>query len=101
MKVGCNLIYSICLLIYFIYLICFFILFTFFLKHIIMKAASYIKNRLIDATTKSDKEESADLPDMSTLGGDEEVKEEKGLKILTLNKLLTRIPIISKNKRRK
>ena len=40
MKGGCNLIYSICLLIYFIYLICFFILFTFFLKHIIMKAAS-------------------------------------------------------------
>ena len=38
---------------------------------------------------------------MSTLGGDEEVKEEKGLKILTLNKLLTRIPIISKNKSRK
>ena len=38
----------------------------------------------------TDKEESEDLPPMAPLEGDEEeVKEGKGLKILTLNKLLT------------
>ena len=31
---------------------------------------------------------------MSPLKGDEEVKEEKGLKILTTNKLLTRLPVL-------
>ena len=48
-----------------------------------------MKNRLI-LQEKSDKEES----DMSPLEGDEEVKEGKGLKILTPNKLLTRLPIL-------
>ena len=45
-----------------------------------------MKNRLI-LQEKSDKEES----DMSPLEGDEEVKEGKGLKILTPNKLLAQI----------
>ena len=48
-----------------------------------------MKNRLI-LQEKNDKEES----DMSPLEGDEEVKEGKGLKILTPNKLLTRLPIL-------
>ena len=39
---------------------------------------------------KSNKEEFVDLPPMPPLEGDEEVKEEKELKILTPNKLLTR-----------
>ena len=43
----------------------------------------------------TDKEESIDLFDIPPIEGDEEVKEEKGLKILTPNKLLTRIPILS------
>ena len=42
-----------------------------------------------------DKKESEDLTDMRPLEGDEEeVKEGKGLKILTPNKLLTRLPIL-------
>ena len=42
-----------------------------------------------------DKEESADLSDQPALEGDEkEVKEKKGLKILTPNKLLTRLPVL-------
>ena len=47
-----------------------------------------------DTTRKSDKDEPVDLSDMPPLEGDEEVKEGKGLKILTLNKLLTRRPIL-------
>ena len=35
-----------------------------------------------------------DLSDMPPLEGDEEVKEGKGLKILTPNKLLTRFPVL-------
>ena len=43
----------------------------------------------------SDKEESVAFSDMPPLGGDEEeVKEGKGLKILTPNRLLTRLPIL-------
>ena len=42
----------------------------------------------------SDKEESVDISDMLPLEGDEEkVRERKGIKILTLNKL-TRLPIL-------
>ena len=41
------------------------------------------------------KEESEELPLMPPLeGNEEEVKEEKGLKILTPNKLLIRLPIL-------
>ena len=47
----------------------------------------------IDKEDLNDKEECVDLPDMSPLEGDEEVREGKELKILTLNKLLTRLPI--------
>ena len=43
----------------------------------------------------NNKEESVDLSHMPQLEGDEEqVKEWKGLKILTPNKLLTRLPIL-------
>ena len=42
----------------------------------------------------TDKEESADLSDIPRLEGDEEVKEGKGLKILTPNKLLTRLLVV-------
>ena len=42
----------------------------------------------------TDKEESIDLIDMPPLEVDERVKERKGLKILTPNKLLTRLSIL-------
>ena len=42
----------------------------------------------------TDKEESVDLSDMPVLEGDEEIKQGKGLKILTPNKLLTRLPVL-------
>ena len=43
----------------------------------------------------TDEEESVDLPDMLPLEGDEEeIKEEKGLKILIPIKLLSRLPIL-------
>ena len=51
---------------------------------------------LTDTTIKSDKEESAE--DVPALEGDEEVKEGKGLKILTANKLLTRLPLLAQVK---
>ena len=43
---------------------------------------------------KKDKKEYVDLFDMPPLTGDEEAKEEKELKILTPNKLLTRLQIL-------
>ena len=47
------------------------------------------------ASRISNKEESVDLSDMPPLEGDEEeLKEGKRLKILTPNKLLTRLPIL-------
>ena len=42
----------------------------------------------------TDKEESIDLIDIPPLEVDEKVKERKGLKILTPNKLLTRLSIL-------
>ena len=43
----------------------------------------------------TDKEESIDLSDIPPLEGDEiEVKEGKGIKILTPNKLLSRLPVL-------
>ena len=48
----------------------------------------------VDTPRKSDKKESADLSDMPPLEGDEEVKEGKGLKILTPKKLLNRLPVL-------
>ena len=41
-----------------------------------------------------EEEECIDLSDMAPLEGDGELKEGKGLKILTSNKLLTRFPIL-------
>ena len=40
------------------------------------------------------KEESVDLSDRPPLEGDEEIKEGKGLQILTPNKFFTRVPIL-------
>ena len=46
-------------------------------------------------STDDDSNEFIDIPDMSPLESDEEdVKEGKGLKILTPNKLLDRLPIL-------
>ena len=43
----------------------------------------------------SDKDESLDLSEIEPLEGDnEEVKEKKGLKFLTQNKLITRLPML-------
>ena len=47
-----------------------------------------------DTTRKSYKEDFVDLSERPPLQSDEEVKEEKGLNILSLNKLLTRPPIL-------
>ena len=44
--------------------------------------------------TKNDKNESLDLSDMLPIESYEEVKERKGVKILALEKLLTRFPIL-------
>ena len=47
-----------------------------------------------DNKEPTDKEESEDLPLIPSLEGDQEGKEGKGLKILTRNKSLTRLPIL-------
>ena len=47
-----------------------------------------------DTTINSDNKESVDLPDMPSLEDNEKVKEGKGLKILTPNKLLTTLSIL-------
>ena len=68
------------------------ILLIYFLEH---NYKDWFKNEeLGDTTRKSDKEESVELSDIEPLECDEEVKEGKGFKILTPNKLLTRLPIL-------
>ena len=62
------------------------ILLSYFLKHITMPSLK-MKNRLIQ-------QQKSDIPSMAPLEQDDEVKEGKGLKFLTPNKLLTRLPII-------
>ena len=53
------------------------------------------KEKSVDRTTKLDKKGSGPSPSMLALGGnEEEVKEGKWLKILTPNKLLTRIAVL-------
>ena len=47
-----------------------------------------------DTTIERDEKLSADLSDIPPLEGDEEVKERKELKILTPNKLFTRLPVL-------
>ena len=47
------------------------------------------KEESTDRTRKSDKEQSVDLSDMPPLEANEQVKEGRGLNILTPNKLLT------------
>ena len=52
------------------------------------------KEELSDTTINSDNKESVDLSDMPSLEDNEKVKEGKGLKILTPNKLLTTLSIL-------
>ena len=47
-----------------------------------------------DKEESTDKKESLDLIDMPPLGDDEKVKQEKGSKMLTPNKLLSRLPTL-------
>ena len=54
----------------------------------------WFENEESSDTRKYDKEESVNLSDMPPLEDDGEVKEGKGLKILTANKLLTRRPVL-------
>ena len=54
----------------------------------------YKNKKSVNTRRKNDKEEPVDLSDIPPLEGDEEVKEGKGLKNLTPNKLLTRLPIL-------
>ena len=55
---------------------------------------SEIEEKLTNKAESTDKEESEDFPAMPpTEGNEEEVKEGKGSKLLTTNKLLTRLPI--------
>ena len=61
---------------------------------------NWFKNEeLADTTRKNDKEESVDLSDMPLLEGDEKVKERIGIKVLSPNKLLTRLPILLAQKK--
>ena len=55
---------------------------------------AYIYSNWFQNDELTDKEESADLTNMPPLKDDEEVKEVKGLKFLTPNKLLTRLSIL-------
>ena len=83
------------------------VLLIYLLKHIFMMTGLKMKNQgkgkvttksdneeSTDTTWKSDKEESVDLPSIPPIKDDEEVKEGKWLKIITPNKLLTRLPIL-------
>ena len=63
--------------------------------------ACFENKELTDTTRKSDKErldefdkESLDISNITVLERDKKVKEGKGLKMLTQNKLLTRLPIL-------
>ena len=62
------------------------------LKKLFLEAHSY--DDWFENERLTDKEESVDLSDISQLEDDEEVKEGKGLENLTLNKLLTRLPML-------
>ena len=57
------------------------------------KEESTDKEESTNKKESNDKKESVDLSEMSLLEDDKEVKEGKGIKILTPNKLLTRLPI--------
>ena len=61
-------------------------------KHLVFDGYDY-RVRSEKEEESTDNEESEDLRTMPPLEGNEEVKEGKGLKILTPNKLLTRIPV--------
>ena len=61
-------------------------------KHLVFDGYDY-RVRSENEEESTDNEESEDIRKMPPLEGDEEVKEVKGLKRLTPNKLLTRIPV--------
>ena len=66
-----------------------------FLKGYNYSVHSENKEESTDKEQSTDKKESVDLSDMPLLEGDEEeVREGKGIKILTPNKLLSRLPIL-------
>ena len=66
-----------------------------FLKVYDSSVRSESKEESTDKEESIKREESVDSSDVPSLDGDEEeVKEEKGLKILTPNKLLTKLPIL-------
>ena len=67
------------------------ILISYFLKH--NYDVWFENEELSDKEILTGKEESTALPPMPALEGDQ-AKEGKGLKILTPNKLLTRVPIL-------
>ena len=55
----------------------------------------WYKEKSDDSTVKDDKKEIADLSSMPPLEDDkEEIKDGNGMKILTGNKLLTRLPVL-------
>ena len=65
-----------------------------YLKGYNYKVWSKNEKKSTDKEESTDKKESVDLSDMPPLEGDEKLKEGKGLKNLTPNKLLTRLPIL-------
>ena len=72
------------------------ILISYFLKH--NYNVRFENEESSDKEILTDKEESTALPPMQALEGDQ-AKEGKGLKILTPNKLLTRVPILLTQKK--
>ena len=65
-------------------------------RNLFLKGYNYSvwSEKSIDKEESTDKEELTDIPPMPPLEGyEEEVKEGKGLKFLTQNKLLTKLPI--------
>ena len=79
-------------------------------KNLLLQTYNYdewFENKTLADTAKGGETESADLPpmpqlvgggktfvDIKTIARVEKVKERKGLKIVTLNKLLTRLPVL-------
>ena len=64
-------------------------------KNLLIKEKRLIKKGSSDKEESADKEESLDLSDIPPLEGDkEEIREGKGIKNLTSNKLLAKLPTL-------
>ena len=64
-------------------------------KNLLIKKNRLIKKESSDKEESADKEESLDLSDIPPLEGDEEeIREGKGIKNLTSNKILTKLPTL-------